>query len=363
MKLRVACIQNNPIIGKVEQNIERIRSLLGYIDDVDIVVLPELAITGYNFSSREEITPYLELVNQGRSTKLAREILNKFNCFTLIGYPERECADAQTRIFNSAVLTSPVGKVLCNYRKTHLYETDEVFGCTENPNKRFEPVELILDKDYYIKGEVADRHYPKVLVNIGICMDLNPYKFEAPFNRYEFSLLCYRNMARLILCPMAWLSPDSPSLSSQADKVQEKKFRELINSWDNATPLLNLAPSPTDNYSKKQAEQQKDPEHEYNTEEPSYSTINYWILRFFPFLNHDYNNLQRYYERAYVVTCNRTGIEGDVLFGGSSSIIEFKNNIPGNSEIDNTNPSVEVKGSLGQGKEGVLLREIDVDCI
>ena len=90
MKLKIACVQINPKIGHVESNIKKIQQILGKLHGVDLVMLPEFAITGYNFPDRKAIEPYLEFTTSGRSTQLAKEILTKFECFTMIGYPEKD---------------------------------------------------------------------------------------------------------------------------------------------------------------------------------------------------------------------------------------------------------------------------------
>ena len=49
----VGLYQNNPIFGEVQQNIQAAADALSAIR-VDLVVLPELFNTGYQFSSKEE---------------------------------------------------------------------------------------------------------------------------------------------------------------------------------------------------------------------------------------------------------------------------------------------------------------------
>lgn len=358
MKLKIACVQINPKIGHVESNIKKVQQILGKLHGVDLVMLPEFAITGYNFPDRKAIEPYLEFTASGRSTQLAKEILTKFECFTMIGYPEKD-KEQDYNIYNSAVLTAPNGSVLYNYRKTFLYDTDVAFGCQENPDKQFTPLRLVLDKEYYLNKQ-PNKEYPAVTTNFGICMDINPYQFTAPFNKFEMSLACFANKATLILCPMAWLSTKSPSISESGDKTHQSEMYEQKFFSHNNAPAYNVEAISRDNYSNHLVEQHELHDKPFVPQNPDYSTINYWILRFFPFLNHPNNQLAKYYKSVTVVACNRVGIESDVLYGGSSSIFQFSDT-PGNYEVDNRNPSVVVKGSLGQGEEGVLVREIDID--
>lgn len=357
LKWKVACVQINPRIGHVDANVSRVRQLVSHIAAADLVVLPELAITGYNFSSRAHVHPYTEEYDgAGPTHRLAREISARFGCFTLAGYPER----AGETIYNSAVLVGPDGKSIRNYRKTHLYETDEVWGCSENPDKSFAPFPLVVDREYYLKERKLNKSYATVTTTIGICMDLNPYKFEAPFNAFEMSMAAFSGGAKLLLCPMAWLLPRSPSIDDKiTSQMQKDRGREIQDRF--------FTPSPTEVNLVDLAGQQRKTEDVDSTEayfaQAEHSTINYWMVRFFPYLKHPFNELnQAWVRRATLVACNRLGVEDSVVYGGSSTIMQFvpRGGATVSDALDTTNPSVEVHGSLGQSCEGVLVREVDI---
>ncbi|KAK6201092.1 carbon-nitrogen hydrolase [Scheffersomyces amazonensis] len=320
IKLRIACVQYNPRIGQIDSNISHVKRLLlsSNLTKPDIIILPELAVTGYNFKDKDHIQTSLDSlqnIQSGKSIKFGQELSKLYNCFTIIGYPEKFQGST---IYNSAVLISPIGTILHNYRKTFLYETDEKWGCSENPQRGFKSIDVVFDREFYTNPD-PQKNYSKVRTNFGICMDLNPYKFEAPFNEFEFSLASYIQGAKLILCPMAWLSPLSPSIT----KVSKYELE--------------------------------------NENEADDSTVNYWILRFFPFLSHRNSILPKSFGKVNVVCCNRIGLEDDVLFGGSSSVIEFDSTKGLDEKINSENPSVNVLGSLGKNTEGVLIRDIEVE--
>lgn len=335
MKLKVALVQVNPIIGQVQLNISKINGLISknITTPIDLIVLPELGVTGYNFSSSNAIKPYLESYDNKTgnnfSLTLAKSISEKYNCFTVIGYPE----SSSNLIYNSCALFNRQGELIHNYRKTFLYETDEVWGCTEGDERGFKSIEVDFASgtatpvslwDRFVHGKPAND--TTLRVNFGICMDLNPYKFEAPFNEFEFSSACYNQHANLIICPMAWLNPKSPSINKEIPLEERVKIA-------NET---KLEPG------------------------PEVSTVNYWILRFFPYLSHKYSYQPKWFTKSNVICCNRVGVEGDIIFGGSSSILEFNNS--GNysdDSIDQSNQSVNVLGSLSQCEEGVLVKEIE----
>lgn len=326
MKLRVACVQLNARLGKVDANIAKVQQLMLTIKkEVDLILLPEFAVTGYNFSSRSEIEPFLANVGTGPSATLAKDLSKRYQCTTVIGYPEK----FEDKIYNSALVIDDKGELVHNYRKTHLYETDEGFGCSENPDKLFAPVTLQLGK-----GE----NKASVLTSLGICMDLNPYKFTAPFYEYEFATSCFENKASLVLVPTAWLSPESPSIKE--DMSKEAKLEEGA---------------------KLQKQFEDQPEYPIaDADKPSDLTVDYWILRFFPYLSHLRNHFPRALNKTTVVVCNRVGIEKDTLYTGSSSIFQFEPTNEFTNDIDRKNPAVSLIGSLGQATEGVLYKEIDI---
>ena len=321
MKIKVALLQLNPRIGQINTNISNVKSLLNkIISSVDLIVLPELALTGYNFTDPSHIKPYLEsTTNYGPSLNLAHEISMKYKCLTFIGYPE---ITQEETIYNSCAVFNGSGKLIYNYRKTFLYETDEKWGSSENPIKEFPGLELEFTKNEETKS---------IISNIGICMDLNPYKFEAPFNKFEFSLSSYIQKARLLICPMNWLNPKSPSLKTELSLPKRIQLAENL---------------------------------ELDTNEPESSTVNYWILRLFPYVNHEHSIIPKWFndnEKVTTICCNRVGVEDDVVYAGSSSIIQFGNNgqyKDPSTGIDNEN--VHLIGSLSESKEDILIKEIEI---
>lgn len=89
--------------------------------------LTSLLLPGYNFPSIQAITPYLEPTTSGASTAWAIKTALRLQCHVSVGYPEITSGSSPAR-YNSAVLVSPKGKVLVNYRKSFLYYTDETWA-------------------------------------------------------------------------------------------------------------------------------------------------------------------------------------------------------------------------------------------
>lgn len=288
---------------------------------IDLLVLPELAISGYSFKSPSEIRPYLE-TQSGPSFRLAKELSSLYSCTTVIGYPE----DYEGTTYNSALVVNEEGQLVYNYRKTHLYETDEAWGCSENPDKSFGAVDLAL-------GKGASRQI--IRTSLGICMDLNPYKFTAPFNEFEYALSAYANGSELLVVPTAWLNSGSPDIQNDLSKEEKESKAAKI---------------------KAQFESSSYP----GASDTDMLLIDYWILRLFPFLAHPSNGMPRPHNKITAVLCNRTGIENQTLYGGSSCIMQFDRSVPDSDELDSLNPSVKVLASAGSATEECVYHEVEI---
>lgn len=97
---------------------------------VDLVVLPEMALSGYVFTSPSHVAPFLEPARIGPSALFSRALATRLRCHVVCGYPERPAdgAPPDARGFNAAVVVGPTGEVLHNYRKSFLYETDKAWA-------------------------------------------------------------------------------------------------------------------------------------------------------------------------------------------------------------------------------------------
>ena len=73
MKYRIGVCQFKPILMDVEYNSRKIEELLTGIE-ADLIVLPELALTGYLFSSREELRQVSEDAYTGRTARQLKKL-------------------------------------------------------------------------------------------------------------------------------------------------------------------------------------------------------------------------------------------------------------------------------------------------
>ncbi|CAO1625819.1 unnamed protein product [Sympodiomycopsis kandeliae] len=318
--LRLGILQFTPTHSDPSESSERVESLCRDIppNSLDILIAPEMCLTGYRFDHPSKIQSLCEDVveQKGVTLDLAKRLSRSLGCYTLFGFPERangarkepsevvvsQPFDARSRLesintssqenptadqgnltagqgdttpeseryYNSAILTSPTGELLHSFRKHFLF-TDDKIWCQEGPG--FQSLTL---KD--------------AKIGIGICMDLNPYEFKTDFERYEFGTWCADQDIRVILMPMAWLSSGSSKGDIDID------------------------------------------------------TIEYWAQRCQPLWKEGEKE-----NKTWLVTANRTGSEGDVTFAGSSAVLQFQNA-----------KQPTLLAVMGRDEERVMTYEIDL---
>jgi len=120
MKLGVC--QMNPVFGDKRKNIKKVTYLLEQKDTGDILVLPELFNTGYNFISREEAYSFAE-DDEGETITSLKNISKEKHLGIYAGISEKE----GNNLYNSAYFIGN-GSIIGKYRKIHLYGKEkEVF--------------------------------------------------------------------------------------------------------------------------------------------------------------------------------------------------------------------------------------------
>lgn len=199
--------------------------------------------------------------------------------------------DPVYKCYNSTVTVGPTGDILANYRKAFLYYTDESWAAEGDT------------------GFFCDSLGSLGKVSLGICMDINPYQFEAPWDKYEFATHALAGGAKLIVMSMAWLT----SLPKEE---------------------MELEPG-----------------------EPALETVSYWLQRFSPLMEARLAGGQD----VVVVFSNRVGNEinevrelttksGQVIplgesvsYAGSSCAVRFSGG------------KVSILDMMGKGEEGLLV--------
>ena len=120
----VACIQMQPAFGNVAANVGHSLELIDQAAShgANLVVLPELANTGYMFASREEAFSLAEQIPGGPSVAAWAERAARHGMHIVAGITERSGPD----LYNSAVVIGPEGYI-GTFRKVHLWNEENLF--------------------------------------------------------------------------------------------------------------------------------------------------------------------------------------------------------------------------------------------
>lgn len=119
--MRVGFFQFEPMFGEVAGNLDAVASKLEQAD-ADLIVLPELFASGYQFVSQEEVQRLAEPVPDGPTVRRLAEVAQRRRMHIVAGLPEQ----AGSRYYNSAIVVGPSGFLGC-YRKTHLFFEETLF--------------------------------------------------------------------------------------------------------------------------------------------------------------------------------------------------------------------------------------------
>jgi len=120
--LKIGFLQFSPRLGDVQGTIESIERLLSGCDETDIVVLPELCNSGYNFTSHQQAWDASEPIEGGPFMEFLIAKCRSLNTHIVTGLNERD----GDLLYNSAVLIGPNGPI-GTYRKLHLFLNEKDF--------------------------------------------------------------------------------------------------------------------------------------------------------------------------------------------------------------------------------------------
>lgn len=192
--VQVACVQMEPHVGETGKNIERSVALIAQAADqgARIIVLPELASSGYVFAERSEVEEAAEQIPGGPAVSAWTDVCREKDVYVVAGLPEA----ANGVFYNSCVLVGPEGHV-GTYRKVHLWNEENVF---------FEPGDSgfpVFDTPYGRLGMIIcyDCWFPEAFRSCSllgadfVCVPTNwvPIPGQAPAERAMANVLCQAN--------------------------------------------------------------------------------------------------------------------------------------------------------------------------
>lgn len=243
----------------------------------------------------------MEPSGSGISALWARTTALRYNTNVVVGYPEKVDISPNwptgPEYYNSAILVNGDGETVANYRKSFLYPLDETWALEGKHGFFADHVPGLGNTAMGIcKSSEVTHHLcclPIKTTNHVIGMDLNPYRFEAPWHAFEFAFHILEARANLVIITMAWLT-----------REDSKSFTRMPN-------------------------------------EPDMNTLAYWAQRLEPVIRNESS------EEIIVVFCNRTGLEGNAVYAGTSAVIGIQEG------------EVKVYGLLGRGVKELLLIDTD----
>ena len=180
MKTKIACIQMQSALGDKVANLSKMIEKLESVcnrQKVDLVVFPELVLTGYECGEA-----YMELAEefpQGQSIQAMSEAAKRFGVYMVFGFVEKDFSDGKPVLYNTVALIDKNGKAVGKYRKSHLVEGPET--------------------KYFVKGT----EYPVFETEVGkigmmICWD-TAYP--------EVARILALKGAEIVVAPAAWEAP------------------------------------------------------------------------------------------------------------------------------------------------------------
>lgn len=114
--LKAGFVQFNPKLGSQDENMRMLDGLISEGREADLLVMPELANSGYNFQSKEQAHQLSENLNNSQFLEFLMDQASKYRTHLVAGMLEEEAG----KLYNTAVLVGPEG-YLGKYRKIHLF--------------------------------------------------------------------------------------------------------------------------------------------------------------------------------------------------------------------------------------------------
>jgi predicted amidohydrolase len=146
--MKIGYLQFEPELGKSKRNSEKVESFISK-DSFDLLVIPELANSGYLFEDPEELSKVSENPDTGKYCGMLKRMSREKNAYIVSGFCESAMEEGGKVYYNSSILVYPDGEFRI-YRKTHLFFDEKKFFKPGNTgywvydiyNKKFGTVKL-----------------------------------------------------------------------------------------------------------------------------------------------------------------------------------------------------------------------------
>jgi predicted amidohydrolase len=117
--MKAGFFQFRPLFGQPQKNLKKVVETLRAVA-ADLIVLPELAFSGYYFANKSEASAHAEVPSQSGIVEALKALCKSRDFFIVTGFTEK----AADKVFNSALLIGPQG-LIHTYRKIHLFNTEK----------------------------------------------------------------------------------------------------------------------------------------------------------------------------------------------------------------------------------------------
>jgi predicted amidohydrolase len=152
--MKIGLVQYAPVWEDKQANREKIQKLTGRVSGIDLLIFPEMTLTGFTMNSNQ----FAEGI-QGESFRFFSDIASKLNCNVFAGIIEK----GKTRNFNTLIHITPNKKLVKLYRKIHPFSySDE-------------------HKNYQAGAKPAITKIKKWHIGLSICYDL---RFPELYRKY-----------------------------------------------------------------------------------------------------------------------------------------------------------------------------------
>ncbi len=113
MKLKIGAVSVTPVLGQPEKNLAMMKEWLEKLSGADLVVFPELFLSGYSIKDRARAVA--SEIDRKNILDIIADMAEEHGACIIFGSPEVEGEN----VYNTSILVAPNGKI-GKYRKAHL---------------------------------------------------------------------------------------------------------------------------------------------------------------------------------------------------------------------------------------------------
>jgi len=179
--VKVAAIQFAPKFRQLQENLQRMASLVTEAaqNEAQVIVLPELATTGYSFMNPLQAVEFAEVLTEFQPVNLAANLsmdvmfalASKYRVHIVWGLVEKDYGTS--KLYNTQVLMTPEGRFE-SYRKVNLWGNDFLWAEEGRSNP------TVLECQFDEAGVLITKK-----VGLLICRDVRDKKNDAWSSFYE----------------------------------------------------------------------------------------------------------------------------------------------------------------------------------